>query len=186
MILLGYFFPLCCSRKYEFHMYTPLAQGFFGFNLLIIPLEIPVLVHSHSFLLLETRMWNSKTYIILFQKERKTVLTIKLQESGGVYRICHVALMYSYFLHNYSIHFTKLLTGKVCCKFHKFALNLGISLLNCQSNGELWNELGNFVRNFVGINTEHPSKKCVVHANCWILEKYIFIFKNNAAFLETI
>ena len=47
-------------------------------------------------------MWNSKTYIILFQKERKTVLTIKLQESGGVYRICHVALMYSYFLHNYS------------------------------------------------------------------------------------
>ena len=53
MILLGYFFPLCCSRKYEFH--TPLAQGFFGFNLLIIPLEIPVLVHSHSFLLLETR-----------------------------------------------------------------------------------------------------------------------------------
>ena len=60
----------------------------------------------------------------------------------------------------------------VCGKFRKFASNLGISIHNCQSNGKLSNELGNFVPNFVGMwrsNFHHCSRllfynECLQHA----------------------
>lgn len=59
IILLGYFFPLCCSRKYS----HPSHRRFFWFES-PIPLEILVLVHSHSFLFLEPHIWNSKRCIL--------------------------------------------------------------------------------------------------------------------------
>jgi len=38
-------------------------------------------------------------------------------------------------------------------------------------------KLGNFMPNFIRINTEHSSQKCAAHASCEKPEKYIFIFK---------
>jgi len=71
----------------------------------------------------------------------------------------------------FTVHFTKLLRGDLQfrCKFHKFAMNLGISLPYCHWNGEVWNELGNFAPNFVEITTEHHHKNALSTqaAKCW-------------------
>ena len=52
----------------------------------------------------------------------------------------------------FTVQFRKLFTGDLRSSlFQKFASTLRISIRNSQSNGKLWNELGNFALNFVGM-----------------------------------